>query len=156
MAAEQKKIENEALEKVDGGAAAAYAALEEDVKEMIPAEVQEKLNAVKNRAEACRILAENGIEVDRIEKKIAAAGIARARTGLQELTDQALDKIAGGFETDGVEIRCECGTYDRSCFSYQVIDTFMSTDKVDAVYRCKNCGMYITKLKDGRVQYYRD
>ena len=31
-----------------------------------------------------------------------------------------------------------------------------STDIVDSVYRCKNCGMYITVLKDGRVQYYKD
>ena len=149
-----KKMDNEALEKVGGGTA--LTALREEVNGMIPAEVQEKLNAANGKAEAYRILTENGIDVERIKKKMADAGLDEVKIGLQELPDEALDKIAGGFESDGVEIRCPCGTYNSSCFSYQIIDTWMSTDIVAAVYRCKNCGMYITKLVDGRVQYYKD
>lgn len=149
-----KKMDNEALEKVGGGTA--LTALREEVNGMIPAEVQEKLNAANGKAEAYRILTESGIDVERIKKKMADAGLDEVKIGLQELPDEALDKIAGGFESDGVEIRCPCGTYNSSCFSYQIIDTWMSTDIVDAVYRCKNCGMYITKLVDGRVQYYKD
>ena len=45
MAVKMKKIDNKELEKVDGGMATAYAALKEDLKEMIPAEVREKLRA---------------------------------------------------------------------------------------------------------------
>lgn len=150
-----KKIGDEALEKVDGGAAA-FAELREEFKKMIPAEVQEKVNAAVGDEAVRKVLAENGIDVEKIEKKIARTGFGQAKISLQELPDEALDKIAGGFETDGVEIKCPCGVHDRSCFSYQVIDTLMSTDIVDSVYRCKNCGMYITKLKDGRVQYYKD
>ena len=123
---------------------------------MIPAEVQEKVSAAVGDEAIRKILAENGVDVEQIEKKIARAGFGQAKIGLQELPDEALDKIAGGFKVDGVEIKCPCGVHDRSCFSYQVIDTLMSTDIVDSVYRCKNCGMYITKLKDGRVQYYKD
>lgn len=150
-----KKIGDEALEKVDGGAAA-FAELREEFKKMIPAEVQEKASVAVGDEAVRKILAENGIDVEKIEKKIARTGFGQAKISLQELPDEALDKIAGGFETDGVEIKCPCGVHDRSCFSYQVIDTLMSTDIVDSVYRCKNCGMYITKLKDGRVQYYKD
>ena len=156
MAEEMKKIDNEELEKVDGGMAAAYRRLHRDVDSLIPSEVKEKLETAKSDVEVCRILAENGIDVEKIEKKIKDAGFNLNKIGLQELPDEALDKIAGGFETGGVEIKCPCGVHDRSCFSYQVIDTLMSTDIVDSVYRCKNCGMYITKLKDGRVQYYKD
>ena len=156
MAEEMKKIDNDELEKVDGGTASAFAELREEFKKMIPAEVQEKANAAVGDEAVRKILAENGIDVEQIEKKIARAGFGQAKISLQELPDEALDKIAGGFETDGVEIKCPCGVHDRSCFSYQVIDTLMSTDIVDSVYRCKNCGMYITKLKDGRVQYYKD
>ena len=151
-----KKIGNEALEKVDGGAATAFAELREEFKKMIPADVQEKANAAVGDEAVRRVLAENGIDVEKIEKKIARTGFNPARINLQELPDEALDKIAGGFETGGVEIKCPCGVHDRSCFSYQVIDTLMSTDIVDSVYRCNNCGMYITVLKDGRVQYYKD
>jgi len=156
MAEEMKKIDNEELEKVDGGTASALAELREEFKKMIPAEVQEKANAVVGDEAVRKVLAENGIDVEKIEKKIARTGFGQANISLQALPDEALDKIAGGFETDGVEIKCPCGVHDRSCFSYQVIDTLMSTDIVDSVYRCKNCGMYITKLKDGRVQYYQE
>ena len=156
MAEEMKKIDNDELEKVDGGTASAFAELREEVKKMIPAEVQEKASVAVGDEAVRKILAENGIDVERIEKKIARAGFGQAKIGLQELPDEALDKIAGGFEVAGAEVKCPCGTVDRSCFSYQVIDTLMSTDIVDSVYRCNNCGMYITVLKDGRVQYYKD
>ncbi len=45
MAEEMKKINNEELEKVDGGMAAAFATLKNEVGEMIPPEVREKLRA---------------------------------------------------------------------------------------------------------------
>ena len=153
---ETKIINNEELEKVGGGMASAYGALKKKIRGMIPPEVQEKINAAAGDVAVCKILAENGIDVEKVEKKIKDAGFNLNKIGLQELPDDALDKIAGGFETDGTEIRCSCGVSDRSCFSYQIIDTLMSTDKIEAVYRCKNCGMYITKLKDGRVQYYQE
>ena len=156
MAEEMKKIDNEELEKVDGGTASALAELRAEFKKMIPVEVQEKVSAAVGDEAIRKILAENGVDVEQIEKKIAGSRFAQAKIGLQELPDESLDKIAGGFKVDGVEIKCPCGVHDRSCFSYQVIDTLMSTDIVDSVYRCKNCGMYITKLKDGRVQYYKD
>ena len=109
-----------------------------DKGQLVPDEVVVEIVALRIAEDDCK----NGYLLDGFPRTVAQA--------------EALDKIAGGFETDGVEIKCPCGVHDRSCFSYQVIDTLMSTDIVDSVYRCKNCGMYITKLKDGRVQYYKD
>jgi hypothetical protein len=67
-----KKIDNEELKKVDGGAfGASYQALRQELNEMIPAEVREKLRASRgSNVETCRILAQNGIDVEKIEKKI--------------------------------------------------------------------------------------
>ena len=64
MAEEMKKIDNEELEKVDGGMAAAYRRLHQDVDSLIPSEVKEILETAKSDVEVCRILAENGIDVE--------------------------------------------------------------------------------------------
>ena len=90
---EMKKIDNETLEKVDGGTASAFAELREEFKKMIPAEVQEKASVAVGDEAVRKILAENGIDVEKIDKKIARAGFGQAKIGLQELPDEALDKI---------------------------------------------------------------
>ena len=92
--AENKTINNEELEKVDGGLANAYQTLKKDVAGMIPPDVKEKLRTARGNVEACRILAENGINVETIEKKIADAGFDQIKIGLQEVPDDALEKIA--------------------------------------------------------------
>ena len=48
MAEEMKKIDNEELEKVDGGMAAAYRRLHQDVDSLIPSEVKEILETAKS------------------------------------------------------------------------------------------------------------
>ena len=88
---EMKKIDNETLEKVDGGTASAFAELREEFKKMIPAEVQEKASVAVGDEAVRKILAENGIDVEKIDKKIARAGFGQAKIGLQELPDEALE-----------------------------------------------------------------
>ena len=134
---EMKKIDNEALEKVDGGAAGLEVARKE-VMVGIPVEVQGKIRAARSDAEARRILAENGIDAEKLEKKIAAAGVNPIT--LSKLPDEALDKVAGGFEVRGAEIRCECGNDNREDFSYQFwASSFSAGEK----YRCKKCYRYM-------------
>ena len=67
---------------------------------MIPLEVQEKLKKAASKAEACRVLAENGIDVEKIEKKIAS-GLSQLKFGVHQLSDDVLDKIAGGCGDEG-------------------------------------------------------
>ncbi len=151
--AEVKKIDNEDLEKVDGGKAAAFEALRHNLQGMLPEDVRQKVREANGDVETCRVLAENGIDVEQIEKKIKKAGFNLNKIGLQELPDEELDKIAGGFETDGINIKCRCGAVHRSCFSYQIIDTMFSYDFVRNIWRCKNCNLLIRQHKDGMYDF---
>ncbi len=152
--AEMKKIENEDLEKTTGGRAA-FDALGHELRGMLPEEVKEKLKTVHGDVAVCKVLAENGIDVEKIEQKIKDAGFNLNKIGLQELPDEDLDKIAGGFKDKNAEVRCRCGMTNRSCFSLQVFDTlFLRTAPVENFWRCKNCNTNITPYKDGTVKYF--
>ena len=156
MAEEMKKIDNEELGKVDGGMAAAYAALKEDLKEMIPAEVREKLRYARGDVDVCRILAENDIDVEAIEKRIGEAGFNQIKIGLQELPDEALDMIAGGSASSKTDFACKCGNDDREEFSIQFWRSAISTvfdSQYDLVYRCKKCNTYVACKKAGGIDY---
>ena len=154
--AEMNKLNNEALDKVSGGDAAAFAALQKDVGEMIPPEVREKLRASRgSNVKTCKILAENGIDVEKIENKMKDSGLIKLNKIGLELPDEALDKIAGG--SAGATIVCRCGNADLNKMSFQIFDSILSTFDYDCdydlSYRCELCDTYILILKNGRIAY---
>ena len=158
MAVKMKKIDNKELEKVDGGMATAYAALKEDLKEMIPAEVREKLRASRgSNVKTCKILAENGIDVEKIENKMKDSGLIKLNKIGLELPDEALDKIAGGSAGARERIVCRCGNADLNKMSFQIFDSFLANldyeCDYDMSYRCELCDTYILILKNGRIAY---
>ena len=159
--AEIKTINNEELEKVDGGLANAYQTLKKDVAGMIPPDVKEKLRTARGNVEACRILAENGINVETIEKKIANAGFDQIKIGLQEVPDDALEKIAGGFQIRDGEVVCRCGNADERLFSYQFWRSLIAEnvpmsgglENAQIIHRCMKCNTYVVFTKDRRLIY---
>ena len=70
MAEEKKTIDSAVLEEVQGGLAAAYRVLKQDVQAMIPYAVKEKLSTAKSDADARRILSDNGVDLAAINQKI--------------------------------------------------------------------------------------
>ena len=156
--AEMNKLNNEALDKVSGGDAAAFAALQNDVGEMIPPEVREKLRASRgSNVKTCKILAENGIDVEKIENKMKDSGLIKLNKIGLELPDEALDKIAGGSAGARERIVCRCGNADLNKMSFQIFDSFLANldyeCDYDMSYRCELCDTYILILKNGRIAY---
>ena len=156
--AEMNKLNNEALDKVSGGDAAAFAALQKDVGEMIPPEVREKLRASRgSNVKTCKILAENGIDVEKIENKMKDSGLIKLNKIGLELPDEALDKIAGGSAGARERIVCRCGNADLNKMSFQIFDSFLANldyeCDYDMSYRCELCDTYILVLKNGRIAY---
>ena len=156
--AEMNKLNNEALDKVSGGDAAAFAALQNDVGEMIPPEVREKLRASRgSNVKTCKILAENGIDVEKIENKMKDSGLIKLNKIGLELPDEALDKIAGGSAGARERIVCRCGNADLNKMSFQIFDSFLANldyeCDYDMSYRCELCDTYILVLKNGRIAY---
>lgn len=156
--AEMKKINNEALDKVSGGDATAFADLQKDVGEMIPPEVREKLRASRgSNVKTCEILAENGIDVEKIENKMKDSGLIKLNKIGLELPDEALDKIAGGSAGATGRIVCRCGNADLNKMSFQIFDSFLANLDYDCdydmSYRCELCDTYILILKNGRIAY---
>ena len=156
--AEMNKLNNEALDKVSGGDAAAFAALQKDVREMIPPEVREKLRASRgSNVKTCKILAENGIDVEKIENKMKDSGLIKLNKIGLELPDEALDKIAGGSAGARERIVCRCGNADLNKMSFQIFDSFLANldyeCDYDMSYRCELCDTYILILKNGRIAY---
>ena len=160
MEEEMKKLNGEQLEKTNGGTAAAYRGLQQDLKEMIPEEVQEKLKTVTGNVAVCKTLAENGIDVEKIEKKISAAGFDQIKIGLQELSTDELDMVTGGYYGDRVnEFVCRCGNRNKDEMSWQFWSS-MIQELVGSYYRriwrCKKCGTYITATEDGRYHRWNE
>ena len=159
MAEEMKKIDKDELEKVDGGAfVASYQTLRRDLKEMIPDEVREKLKNASGDVDTCRILAENGVDVEKIEKKIEDAGLKVKKIGFQELADEALSNVAGGWKRYGAEIRCACGNDDYEEFSYQFWASSFCFGP-SWKYRCKKCNRYMKitveyENEPAKIEYY--
>jgi hypothetical protein len=160
MEEEMKKLNGEQLEKTNGGTAAAYRGLQQDLKAMIPEEVQEKLKTVTGNVAVCKTLAENGIDVEKIEKKISAAGFDQIKIGLQELSTDELDMVTGGYYGDRVnEFVCRCGNRNKDEMSWQFWSS-MIQELVGSYYRrtwrCKKCGTYITATEDGRYHRWNE
>jgi hypothetical protein len=107
----------------------------------IPEEVRKKIANVCSDVELCKILADNGIDVEKLEKKIADAGIDIRNDGLQ-LPDSELDHVAGGFQESMYEgdLTCDCGNSNSDDFSKQCWASWFSSRRY---YRCKKCNRYI-------------
>ncbi len=113
-------------------------------------EIREKLkNAFSDKA-ACKILADNGVNVEALEKKAEDFGIPVKKLSLSE---NLLDKVAGGFsdENYGYDISCPCGNSGRDQFSRQFWATLFTTN-TKAIYRCKNCSRYFRIVNDHNIQ----
>ena len=155
---EMRKLNSEELEKADGGTAEAFDILRQELQGALPLKVQEKLKSAKSDMETCRILADNGIDVEKIEKKIANAGFDQIKIGLQEVSDDALTNVAGGWKTYDAEVRCRCGNGDRDEFSYQFWASSLYGPRTKK-YRCKKCNSYMKVTYDwayehAEIEYY--
>ena len=160
MAEEMKKLNSEQLEKTNGGNATAYRELQQDLKAMIPEEVQEKLKTVKGNVAVCKTLAENGIDVEKIEKKISTAGFDQIKLGMQELSTDELEMVTGGYYGDRVdEFVCRCGNRNKDEMSWQFWASMLQElagSYYQRTWRCKRCGTYITATEDGRYHRWND
>ena len=136
---DNKKINENYLEKVDGGIG--FKELKRGLLASLPLSVRQKLARARSDNEACKILAESGVDYQDIESKMKDV-FARGGKDLLALNDVELEKIAGGFETDKYgDIECwECDASSRDDFSYQFwASTFLTKG---TIYRCKKCGTY--------------
>ena len=116
-------------------------ALRASILKDIPEEVRKKIANVYSDVELCKILADNGIGVEKLEKKIADAGIDIRNDGLQ-LSDSELDHVAGGFQDSMYEgdITCDCGNSNSDDFSKQCWASWFSSRRY---YRRKKCNRYL-------------
>lgn len=145
---------DETMEKVSGGTDR-QAALKDALAKVIGEDVMKKLDGVLSNVEVSRILAENGVDLDKVEQTIKNAGLDMNRIGLQ-LDDDDLGKISGGFwESDlDDDFDCmNCGNDDRKQFSRQFWASL--TTNATSIYRCKKCGMY-TAVMGKNAMMYRD
>ena len=97
------------------------AELKKALADIVGDEAMKKLENVYSNVDVCRILAENGVALEKVEKVFADAGLNMNRIGLQ-LDDDDLSNISGGFydEDQQEDIKCSnCGNGDRKEFSRQ-------------------------------------
>ena len=151
-----KKVDDKNIEEVAGGRGKNYQILKQDVLAMIPEDLKDKLNLAKSDMEACKILAEHGVDLAKIEKKIADAGFNQLKIGLQ-LKDDSLADINGGFKEDNrYDVVCECGNGNEDDFSRQFWASLVS-NRFRSIYRCKKCNNYIGVLYSGyKVHFSED
>lgn len=128
---EKKELDQE-LDQISGGRR------EEILKrlyERIPIRLQSKLAKVNSDVEFCKILADNGIDVEKLQKT---------------LPDDVLDKVGGGYENIfGTEIYCpNCGNHDSDEISLQIFATLTSGS---TKYRCRKCDKYFKMDASGHV-----
>lgn len=76
---ENKNLKDENLEEAAGGR---YLALKEELLTALPLNVKEQLSKAVSDVQACKILADNNIDLSEIEKKIEDAGFNMKRNGL--------------------------------------------------------------------------
>ena len=137
-----KDLNEKELKDVNGGLA--FGEFKQELLAKLPLEVKRKLALAKSDNEACRILADSGIDYESIEAKMKNV-FARNDKDLLALNDRQLETIAGGFDTDdyGEFVCWNCKASDRDDFSYQFwASTFLTSGRI---YRCKKCGTYILK-----------
>ena len=156
MSKELKKIEDEKLEKVDGGSGTSLRGQKQDLRGMIPDAVQEKLKTAKNEKDANRILAENGINIEELKNKIAVKKIDPTLLG-KRLPDDKLSDINGGFQNWlDQEVHCPvCGNTNEEDFTYQFwITQLIYLYDYSQFYKCDVCQSYIATCKHGNGHTY--
>ncbi len=126
-----------------------YHKIHEELDSLIPSEVKEKLKNVKGDVEFCKILADNGIDVEKVEKKIKEAGFDLNKICLQEVSDNSLENVTGGFENFHLLVKCRCGNENRDDFSWQFFASkFHASASIYNLYRCKICNTYVKVYQD--------
>ena len=128
-------------------------ALRESLLADLDDETIEKLNKVYTDVGVCQVLADAGVDLEAMEKKISGAGLNMNRVGLQ-LPDDDLAEISGGFHDDLYEGNlwcCNCGATDRDDFSRQFWKSMFTFCRV---YRCKKCNSVLGVFKKGTVIVY--
>lgn len=134
-----------------------YSSLLNTVREMVPAELMEKLKDAKGDVEFCKILADHGVDVEEIEKAVKNSGVDYGEIGIVLDQDELADVSGGWTEQVGdrdVVYACPwCGNGDRSETSRQFWATLganiMSSQAV-TVYRCKKCDQY-WEMRQGSI-----
>ena len=146
MAELEKTINDSQLEKASGGLSEQQRAdLRNDLLAMIPESVRAQLTSVRGNVEACKLLAENGVDVEKLEKKIKDA-YAGVKKDLLSLSERELANISGGVDDRRYNtVSCECGNSNEDDFSYQF---FVSQLMSGRAYRCKRCGNYVLIRND--------
>ncbi len=93
----------------------------------ISEKLKQQINDSKSDMEACKALADAGIDLETFEK---------------ELPDGYMDKVAGGWAgVDNRDLHCpHCGNNDRDEVSYQIFAS-MFMDSAGK-YRCKKCNHF--------------
>ena len=144
---ENKNLKDENLEEAAGGR---YLALKEELRAALPLDVKDQLSKAVSDVQVCKILADNNIDLSKIEEKIENAGFNMKRIGLQ-LADDNLAGIVGGFEdSDYGNIKCRCGNEDRNEFSRQFWASLLTNG---TFYRCKKCNKYLVALGRGNFDF---
>ena len=138
----KKDLNEKELKDVNAGLA--FAEFKQELLAKLPVEVKRKLALAKSDNEACKILADSGIDYEAIEARMKNI-FARNGKNLLALNDRQLEAISGGFDTDSYgEFVCRnCKATESDDFSYQFwASTFLTSGRI---YRCKKCGTYILK-----------
>lgn len=135
-----------------------YTELLKEVRAMLPAEVLEKLKGVASDVEFCKILADNGIDVEEIEKKVKNSGVDFSESTVV-LDNDELSNINGGWyewvSDHNVLYECpHCHNGDRERNSRQFWATlsanFFSPSQAVVIYRCRNCGQF-WEMRQGQL-----
>ncbi len=104
----------------------------------LPEELRKKLKEAQSDMEACKLLADNGIDPEKFE---------------QSLPDGYLENVSGGYDSFGIEIRCpECKTADKDRISRQFWASMFADSATK--YRCRECGCYFMVKSNGSITKY--
>ena len=152
MAELNKTIDDSILDKISGGLSAEKrAALRDDLLAMIPLNIRGQLAEIRGNVELCKLLADNGVDVEKIEKKIKDA-YAEVKVDLLSLSEKELANISGGVMDAKRGVFCECGNSNLDDFSYQFFVSQLMGGSSRA-YRCKKCGNYVLIKNDSYRRY---
>ncbi len=102
------------------------------LEQNISPELAEKLKTAKNDVEFCKMLSDNGIDVEKLQR---------------QLPDDFLNNVAGGYRNYGQNVYCpNCSNGEESQISYQF---FSSLWQFKDRYRCRKCNSYFQIDENG-------
>ena len=126
---------------------------------MIPDEVKTKLESAHTDVEVCKLLSENDIDLEAIEKTKNDHGFDPKK--ISYMDDKELDTITGGFvETEHADghpvtwnIACAvCRNENRNDFSEQFWTALFSKG-ISSYYRCKICNTLYVRTTDYNISW---